>query len=40
MDWRDKFNIDNLDLKSESEDEMEVDEKPKKTPRKCPSGCF
>jgi len=34
MDWRDKFNIDNLDLKSESEDEMEVDEKPKKKPRK------
>ena len=34
MDWRDKFNIDNLDLKSESEDEMEVDEKPKKSTRK------
>lgn len=34
MNWREKFKIDNLDLKSDSEEEMQIDEKPQKKQRK------
>lgn len=34
MSWREKFEIDNLDLKSDNEDEMEVEVKTKKKTRK------